>query len=1527
MTDSTGAALHETIMQELNNLIFSDENKDEQEDFLCQEEAASDEIPPSLLSYFEASNNRAAACKKLFLEGLEDLTSSYTEDGMNLLIELEKDVTKLNETVVGETEDKEKNTSADCLVAAPTETEALFTNNVVVSSSNKAETAELTDSSQKEEEMKESGECQREHRVKRLCEEMKKEEQRRQREKNFQEELKKIMEAEKLHQMELELMEKKAQEKLKQELLLQQELIRNLQKRVEEERRMKEEEQKRMKEEEEKKRKREEEKISEMERMDAEMRKIKERVEKDAKKNREEKNKVEEEMIKREARKIKEIRDTEGEERRTKENEDKIKEREMNEERRERAEVTREKMDGNKQKIMLKEDCKEKEVEEEGREGEVRITKELKKQEEMRKKEEKRTKAEKKNDVERRHSVEDKDMMRKEESKTNEEEEAYRQMEEKVNLGMDEKKVCEVENGKVEYEQKTNDKERKQEEEKKKLDKDNIRKEEDGAINMETDKRQIKEVGESKEERRLIEEKECKKLIEQDTKKEENLRTTNELQEKKRGNTTGQSLTSHLVDSITWTSSSPDLLPAETTANPISSENVQQQTSVYKTMDQQDAAFKPCTTSDGLPVCFPEHTEQKRLSWMKNCTSWSKLSLQNRRKQKICVQSRRMLRKAAEVSTLPPLCPDMLLLSTGCKSLQELTTVTLEDLPGCTLSSLVQCTQLQSLTLRRCGLKSLEGLNQLSELCYVDVQENDISFVDCEDMTSLRVLRLGHNKLTSIHGLSGADSLYVLELSHNSITRIAGLESMRRLQRLSVDHNQLICTKGLRDVYTLLYLNCSHNHLVNVEGIENSPLLNTLDLRANSLTEPPSLNNHVLLRELHLDDNCISSLQGLTASWLPLMQHLSAAQNRITKLPCMSDFVSLANLDLQFNCISELQNLCESLKGCKFLQDVYLTGNPLQQESGWRSTLETALPGLRAIDNQVMDSFLSAPPVQQVSLSSVTFLIFCQTQLQQTCELQQQLSRELSNASSSLDAVKDLCRHFTEILKLAEDQRFAHEYGNITVFTSQVMQKKSVAMDNINAEMFIKHSEMEATDKGLTVNYSNNNRCSYWTFEESSTENWCDPLGAVTKTDHHSLATKEITSSSDFEMVAVSNYQDLDLKNTAAVVIQQWWRKYRQKCGIIRSPLSSERERGRRGDGEKPELDPSYLNGSFVGQHQAATVIQAFWRGFTLRRRLASALTAVTCLSTKEDDTFEDVDMDEFVFDGTALEQWTLQLPGDSSSRCDCVSEVPLSPKPPGLFRGPPQDTLPPPVVWRPKQAWGAGEHLGSAWQSDSSEASNRSKSPALASQLSGLSERSEKILEEWGFTDSHTALLMLKRAQKMKSKKEQQKKHKDPLVRLALFRNCNYQLNPVETRNRPAPRNRKDLKVCKAKLGDKTEQVKQERTQQWLRTESDRDSESEHFLPEISSDILNGGRVQLVADPGRHHSSGLWANSSLAVQPCRQNSYLRRNSLGHARKEVLSPKRVASAPSKKERISFRDNPVQLSGGWGGGRKRDKVHK
>lgn len=41
--------------------------------------------------------------------------------------------------------------------------------------------------------------------------------------------------------------------------------------------------------------------------------------------------------------------------------------------------------------------------------------------------------------------------------------------------------------------------------------------------------------------------------------------------------------------------------------------------------------------------------------------------------------------------------------------------------------------------------------------------------------------------------------------------------------------------------------------------------------------------------------------------------------------------------------------------------------------------------------------------------------------------------------------------------------------------------------------------------------------------------------------------------------------------------------------------------------------------------------------------------------------------------------------------------------------------------------------------------------------------------------------------------------------------------------------------------------------------------------------------------------------------------------------KNISTPEKSCLGPSHKERISFRDHPVQLSGGWGAGKKRQKL--
>ncbi|XP_077373318.1 uncharacterized protein lrriq1 isoform X2 [Festucalex cinctus] len=860
------------------------------------------------------------------------------------------------------------------------------------------------------------------------------------------------------------------------------------------------------------------------------------------------------------------------------------------------------------------------------------------------------------------------------------------------------------------------------------------------------------------------------------------------------------------------------------------------QENIHQTVHKNNHRNPSCQT------CLSQVMGQRRLSWMKVRVLWSEM--QNRCRRRSSVGSRRESRSSGQDGNLPPLCTEMLLRAAGRRSLQEVTILVLEDLPGCSLSTLAQCAGLQSLTLRRCGLKVLEGIGQLADLYYIDVQENNISRMDCENMTGLRVLKMSHNQLTFIHGLSGAENLNVLELSHNSITRVAGLGPLRRLQRLSLDHNQLVSTKGLRDVCTLLHLDCSHNHLAGVVGLESNVLLRTLDLTSNGLTEPPALHDHVLLGELHMDDNSLASLSRLlAASWLPHLHTLTLAHNRLTQLPDMSVAVSLTNLDLRFNCLSDLQNVCHSLEGCCSLDEVHLAGNPLQRESSWRCTLQTAVSSLRTIDGTNADVHLTHSAVaQQMDSTSDGLLSLIRTQRQQISDLQQQQRIEqLSESSHPLDGIKLSCGHLSPDLCLAEEQRRALECAHI----GQTSASQATLEETLDEVSPVASSSGSATS-------------------------FCD-------------ANASAVNGTRSSVQMTSCHQNWDL---------------------VKSSVASEAGGGKATDERNPES--AVLRSNFA-QHQAATIIQARWRGFTLRRRLTAALAAVTSLQG-DDDASEVVDMEEFVLAEAMLEQgWTLRE--DAPARCSSESKQPLFWQPTGFYPEPSQCVLPPLPTRRLTQAWEVKEREGVSPQS-----SNMKKSPST-SVASDFSERSERILEEWGFTNRHTAELMLRRAQKMKS----QRKSTGPSRHLDAWRSQPLTTFQLEAPIRLTRRSRSATRVHQAEAG--LGRARWDRTREWLQNQNTlRHSESEHFLPDISADALSGGRRrQLALEAGRteHHATGARACNSLPAQACREN----KNTFTFA----ADSKQDVPTVWRKERISFRDEPVRRSSGWGGGKKRQKV--
>ncbi|XP_074840103.1 leucine-rich repeat- and IQ domain-containing protein 1 [Carettochelys insculpta] len=972
-------------------------------------------------------------------------------------------------------------------------------------------------------------------------------------------------------------------------------------------------------------------------------------------------------------------------------------------------------------------------------------------------------------------------------------------------------------------------------------------------------------------------------------------------------------------------------------------------------------------------LSLPDDVEKKRLTWMTTCKPWSKIYRENQRKKVV----KRCRPRKILASKMPPLSTEIIIQSGPWNALQQVTTLTLQDLPGCSLSTLSECSNLQFLTLRRCGLTALEGLSNCKSLKYIDVTENNIQTINCENLENLCILILNKNQLASLHGLDGCRDLRNLELSYNKVTRIGGLESLKNLQQLIVDHNQLIGTKGLCDAPTLMYIDCSFNHLTQLEGIENCGLLQVLKLQGNNLCELPILENHVLLRELYVDDNSISTMEIFSLYWLPLLQILSLSQNSLTQLAPLYSCVSLEKLNISNNCLADLDSIITWLSGCHKLSELSFSGNPVLQEKYWRCSVLKILPCLQFLNGENVTSHAKLSTERIKVLEPGNFLKICQAQIEEI-DLIKKKTAERGNVSF-LDAAQSQCWYFKQLMKLSSEHRYTHEYGDLNIDDrdepeAQKHHLMQTATDRLqqnnlfitgakeNKQDFLNHSERWITTSHIPPMFINSSipvpqkKSNQEDKIKKSTECYISYSGESkekisTPTTRNTFRERDIVCNEGVNLQHVENNVD----NLAATIIQSHWRGY-----IIRRDINfytrlhmaatliqcSWRKYCARRNAVHCRNESSQLTDVMEQKHKAASLIQAFWKGFLLRKKLASALAAVK--SDEVEDDYEEVNVDDFTFDEAALEQeW---LASDSTrfpSKTLLLTNQLHWPKNPRPLNSA-HDSFN--LLWPPYEAWQCDERQHS-FSPENTQFKIRSEK-RLVSHLSDSqpkkkssfkTEKEEKISEEWGFQDIATAQLMLKRARKMKSKKSNNK-NLDPAVRLALFKNNENKQPPVKPlRKRPPAKvsyfeGREEEFVHLDTTSAEKLQRSRELTYQWLHTQvgdyeaaNMKSVKCNRFLPDLDPDILNGGRVQLVASPVSREDTDLdlisMISGSALTQKREKNNKPHRHSAGSSTKDISASERIHLGSFHKERISFRDHPVQLSGGWGSGKRKAKSLK
>ncbi|EOB02119.1 Leucine-rich repeat and IQ domain-containing protein 1, partial [Anas platyrhynchos] len=498
-------------------------------------------------------------------------------------------------------------------------------------------------------------------------------------------------------------------------------------------------------------------------------------------------------------------------------------------------------------------------------------------------------------------------------------------------------------------------------------------------------------------------------------------------------------------------------------------------------------------TDHSNKLILPDDIEKKRINWMNTCKSWSKIYEGNKRKKS---NIKKRPRKTS-VSKMPPLSIQKIMHSGPWSTLQQVTELTLEDLPACSLSTLSECSNLQVLTLRRCGLVALEGLSSCKDLKYINVEENSIEMVDCENLENLCILILNKNHISSVCGLDGCINLQNLELSYNRITRIANRQELciaicnhcmqplyvvwaclfritsslikqdRRCKKrclvqyaeyeisrssINSDSSYSVCS-GLESLKNLQQLNVDHNQLINTKGLCEAPTLIHLDCSFNHLTQIEGIESCGLLQILKLQGNNLQELPRLENH--VLLRELYLDDNSICAMKMLPLYwlPLLQILSLSQNSLTELVPLNSFVS----LEKLDIKNNCLSDLksviawlSGCNNLRELLLSGNPLLQERNCKPYLCKefPNLQFVDGEDLNYHTLPTTErikrsesrtFLELCQVQIEENLILKNKAfelgiaSSIDAAQRQCWYFNQLMKLSIEHRCAHEYGELNI--------------------------------------------------------------------------------------------------------------------------------------------------------------------------------------------------------------------------------------------------------------------------------------------------------------------------------------------------------------------------------------------------------------------------------------------------------------------------------------------------------------
>eukprot|EP00796_Vickermania_ingenoplastis_P007380 gene7380-5194_t len=248
---------------------------------------------------------------------------------------------------------------------------------------------------------------------------------------------------------------------------------------------------------------------------------------------------------------------------------------------------------------------------------------------------------------------------------------------------------------------------------------------------------------------------------------------------------------------------------------------------------------------------------------------------------------------------------------------------------------------------------------------------------------TVKELDLSHCCLREVSMLEPFVSVEVLRLDHNTLTKLDGITCLRNLKALNLSHNKLGSAAAgsvgaaFRHTQYLESLSLEANHLTDIASLKlELPRLKFLNLKNNEIQFlEKGLCKLPELREIILEQNKLRCFGSDCFVGCRFLTEIAADENALRSTEGLATLQYLEVLSMGVNRLGDQNLLLSDIKGCP-LTKLTLVGNPVTRKSRYRQSVIQALPTLafldgKAITNEEREKAENSRPVELVTPPNV----------------------------------------------------------------------------------------------------------------------------------------------------------------------------------------------------------------------------------------------------------------------------------------------------------------------------------------------------------------------------------------------------------------------------------------------------------------------------------------------------------------------------------------------------------------------------